>query len=147
MCTVWHVDKYKITFKLVIDYWSQGPVPGRGPAVEKHCCRGLHSEELRHLYASQNVTVIKSRRMWWAGHIAQIGELRNTYCISVGKREEMRPLRRICWEVMDWIHVAQDRDQWWALVNTVMIEFRKRRVISWLGDYYFLKRDSAPLVS
>jgi len=21
---------------------------------------------------------------------------------------------------MDWIHVAQNRDQWWALVNTVM---------------------------
>jgi hypothetical protein len=27
---------YKITFKCVIDHWSQGPVPGRGPAVEKH---------------------------------------------------------------------------------------------------------------
>jgi hypothetical protein len=22
--------------------------------------------------------------------------------------------------VMDWIHLAQDRDQWWAVVNTVM---------------------------
>jgi len=21
---------------------------------------------------------------------------------------------------VDWIHLAQDRDQWWALVNTVM---------------------------
>jgi hypothetical protein len=21
---------------------------------------------------------------------------------------------------MDWIHLAQDRDQWWALVNMVM---------------------------
>jgi hypothetical protein len=21
---------------------------------------------------------------------------------------------------MDWIHLAQDRDQWWVLVNTVM---------------------------
>jgi hypothetical protein len=21
---------------------------------------------------------------------------------------------------MDWIYLAQDRDQWWALVNTVM---------------------------
>jgi hypothetical protein len=36
MYTVWHADKYKITFKLVIDHWSQGPVPGRDPAVEKH---------------------------------------------------------------------------------------------------------------
>jgi hypothetical protein len=39
MYTVWHVDKYKITFKLVIDHWSQGPVPARGPAVEKHWAR------------------------------------------------------------------------------------------------------------
>ena len=39
MCTVWHVDKYKITFKLVIKSRriSRGPVAGRGPAVEKHC--------------------------------------------------------------------------------------------------------------
>jgi hypothetical protein len=24
------------------------------------------------------------------------------------------------WNGMDWIHLAQDRDQWRALVNTVM---------------------------
>ena len=44
ICTVWHVDKYKITIKLVINsrrisrgpYWCEGPVRGRGPAVEKH---------------------------------------------------------------------------------------------------------------
>jgi hypothetical protein len=24
------------------------------------------------------------------------------------------------WEVMDWIHLAQDRDRWWAFTNTVM---------------------------
>jgi len=41
MCTVWHVDKYKITFKLVINSRriSRGPVPGRGPAFEKHWSR------------------------------------------------------------------------------------------------------------
>jgi hypothetical protein len=26
----------------------------------------------------------------------------------------------IGWDVMDWIDLAQDRDQWMALVNTVM---------------------------
>jgi hypothetical protein len=29
-------------------------------------------------------------------------------------------LREKGWEVVDWIHLAQDRDQWWALVNTVI---------------------------
>jgi hypothetical protein len=29
-------------------------------------------------------------------------------------------LTEIAWEVVDWIHLAQDKDQWWALVNTVM---------------------------
>jgi hypothetical protein len=29
-------------------------------------------------------------------------------------------LRKIRWDGMDWIELAQDRDQWRALVNTVM---------------------------
>jgi hypothetical protein len=29
-------------------------------------------------------------------------------------------LREIGWESVDWIHLAQDRDQWWALMNMVM---------------------------
>jgi hypothetical protein len=29
-------------------------------------------------------------------------------------------LWEIEWEVVDYIHVSQDRDQWWAVVNTVM---------------------------
>jgi hypothetical protein len=29
-------------------------------------------------------------------------------------------LREIWWKGVDWIHLAQDRDQWQALVNTVM---------------------------
>jgi hypothetical protein len=29
-------------------------------------------------------------------------------------------LRKIVWEGVDWIHLAQDRDECWALVNTVM---------------------------
>jgi hypothetical protein len=28
--------------------------------------------------------------------------------------------REMEWNFMDWIDLAQDRDQWWALVNTVM---------------------------
>jgi hypothetical protein len=29
-------------------------------------------------------------------------------------------LREIGWEGVDWIHLAQDKDQWWAFVNTLM---------------------------
>jgi hypothetical protein len=47
----------------------------------------------------------------------------NSIKISVGKtwveNIEM-DLREIGWDVMDWIELAQDRDQWRALVNTVM---------------------------
>jgi hypothetical protein len=36
--------------------------------------------------------MIKSRRMRWAGHVAQLGEKRNEYRILVGKPEGNRPL-------------------------------------------------------
>jgi len=29
-------------------------------------------------------------------------------------------LREIWWENVDWMHLAQDRDQWQAVVNTVI---------------------------
>jgi hypothetical protein len=29
-------------------------------------------------------------------------------------------LKEIVWESVDWTHVAQDRDQWRAVVNTLM---------------------------
>jgi hypothetical protein len=32
-------------------------------------------------------------------------------------------LREVEWDIMDWINLAQDRDQWRALMNTVM-DFR-----------------------
>jgi hypothetical protein len=79
--------------------------------------------------------VIKSRRMRWVGYVAHLGGMRNAYKILAGKPEGKRPLERygrrwevnirmnlrvIDWESMDWIHVAEDRDQWRAAVNTIM---------------------------
>jgi hypothetical protein len=64
-----------------------------------------------------------------------MGEKRNTYRMLVGKPEGKRPLdwlrrrwvdnikfdlREIGWGSIDWIDLAQDRDQWTAVVNTVM---------------------------
>jgi hypothetical protein len=40
-------------------------------------------------------------------------------------------LREIGWDGMDWINLAQDRDQWRALVNTaVNFGFHKTVIIS-----------------
>jgi hypothetical protein len=45
---------------------------------------------------------------------------------------------------MDLMHLAQDRDQWQAHVNTVInLGFQKRQGVSWGGDYYLLKKDCA----
>jgi hypothetical protein len=70
--------------------------------------------------------MIKSRRMQWAGHVARIGAKMNAYRILVGKPEGKRPLgrprcrwvgnikmdlREIGWDGVDWIDLAQDRDE------------------------------------
>jgi hypothetical protein len=64
-----------------------------------------------------------------------MGEKRNAYRIFVGLPEGKRPLgisrrrwvdnikmdlREIGWDDMDWIDLAQNMDQWSALVDTVM---------------------------
>jgi hypothetical protein len=86
--------------------------------------RKLHNDELHNLYSSPNiVTLIKSRRLRWAGHVARMGKGKGIYRLSVGrpegKRSLGRPRRR--WEdniKMDlretgidganWIRLAQD---------------------------------------
>jgi hypothetical protein len=93
--------------------------------------RKLHNE-LHNLYSSPCIIrIIKSRRMRRAGHVVRMGAKRNAYRILVGKAEGKRPqgrprhkwednirmdLREIGWGGMDWIDLAQDRDQWRALV-------------------------------
>jgi hypothetical protein len=46
------------------------------------------------LYGSGIIKMIKSRRMRWAGHVAQMGEKGNVYRILVGKPNGKRPLGR-----------------------------------------------------
>jgi hypothetical protein len=63
------------------------------------------------------------------------GEKRNAYWLLVGKPEGRRPLGRprrrwvddirvdlveVGWGDVDWIGLAQDRDRWRALVNSVL---------------------------
>jgi hypothetical protein len=68
------------------------------------------------------------------GQVARMGEMRNVYNILAGKPEWKRPfgrlrrrwediridIREIRWEGVEWMHLAQDRDQWRTLVNSVM---------------------------
>jgi hypothetical protein len=98
--------------------------------------RKLHSEELHNLYSSPNIiSQIKSRRMRWAGHVARMGKERKMYKVSVGKPKGKRSLGRsrcrwedgirmdlkeIGWESVEWFQLAQDRNRWRAVVNTVM---------------------------
>jgi hypothetical protein len=57
--------------------------------------RRLHNEELNDLYSSpNNIRVIKSRKMRWAGHVARMGEGRDAYRILVGRPEGRRRLDR-----------------------------------------------------
>jgi hypothetical protein len=99
----------------------------------------LHNEELRDLCSSPSIfRTIKCRRMRWARHIARMGEeaeKKNTYRVLVGKPEGKRPLGRprrkwvdnirmdlgeVGWGDVDWIGLAQDRNRWRALVNSVL---------------------------
>jgi hypothetical protein len=89
--------------------------------------RRLHNDGLRNLYASSYIIrAIKSRKMRLAEHAARMGEIGKRIKILVGKPEGKRPLGRprrgwemifrmditeMGWEVVDWIHLAQDRDK------------------------------------
>jgi len=69
--------------------------------------------------------VIRWGRVRWAGLVVRMVEIRNAYKILVGKPEGKRPLvkpttrceyirtdlKEIGWEGVDWVHLAQDRDQ------------------------------------
>jgi hypothetical protein len=57
--------------------------------------RNLQYEELHDSYSSPSIIIrMKSRWMRWAGHVVQIGEMRNAYRLLVGKPEERRPIGR-----------------------------------------------------
>jgi hypothetical protein len=70
-----------------------------------------------------------------AGHVARMGENRNAYRLLVGKPEGKRRLERprrkwvvtirmdlgeVGWGDVDWIGLAQDRNRWRAVVNSVL---------------------------
>jgi hypothetical protein len=79
--------------------------------------------------------VIKSRRMRWAGHVERMGYRRDAYRVEVGRTNKQTTIGRsrrrwkdsinmnlqeVGWVCMDWFFLAQDKDNWRALVNAVM---------------------------
>jgi hypothetical protein len=107
-----------------------------GPKREEVAGDWTIIKELHNLYASpDSVRVIKSSRRRWAGYVVLVEEVRNAYKLLVRKPNGKKPLgrprrrwednirmdlREIVWKFSDWMHLAQDRDQWQTLVYTVM---------------------------
>jgi hypothetical protein len=73
--------------------------------------------------------------MTWAEYVACMGEGRKVYKVLMGKPKRKRPLERlrhrwedgirmdfreIGWGSVEWIHLAQDREQWQTVLNAVM---------------------------
>jgi hypothetical protein len=99
--------------------------------------RKLHNEELCDLYSSPSVIrMIKSGRMRWAGHVTRMGEKRDACRLLAGKPEGKRSqgrsrrrwvdniridLGEVGWGDVRWIGLAQDSDNWRALVNAVKV--------------------------
>jgi hypothetical protein len=97
--------------------------------------RELHNEELHDLYSSPKIVrVIKSRRMRWAGHVAQME--RREACIEfwwgnlrerdhwgdpgLGEDNIRMDLQEVGCGGMDWIGLAQNSDRWRSILNAVM---------------------------
>jgi hypothetical protein len=85
--------------------------------------------------------------MRWAEHVAVVREMQTK--VLVGKFEWKRPLgrRRRRWkdniqmdikeiqqEGVDWIHLAQVRDRWRALVNTIMNLWVPQNAVNFLTN-------------
>jgi hypothetical protein len=115
-----------------VDLYIHSPIRLHGIVLSYSHERKLHNEELCDLYSSPSIIrIIKSRKMRWAGHVAQMGEKRNAYRLLVGKRPLGRPRHRcvdnirmdlgeVGWSNVDWIGLAQDSNRWRALVNSVL---------------------------
>jgi hypothetical protein len=98
--------------------------------------RKLYNEELHDLYSSPSIIrIMKARGMRWTGHVALMGEKKNAYRLLLGKPDGRKPLGRprrrwldnirmdlveVGWGDVDWIDLAQDRDRWRTLVNSVL---------------------------
>jgi hypothetical protein len=98
----------------------------------------IRTQDVEHhnFHASPNIMRMnKVKEDEMGGECSTHGRNEKWYTIFIRKLEGKRPLvrprrrwedtirldrREIGWEVVDWIILAQDRDQWRAVVSTVM---------------------------
>jgi hypothetical protein len=74
--------------------------------------RRMHNEELHNLFSSPNIiSMLKSRRMRWVGHVVRMGTKRNAYRILVRRLEGKRPLGRPRRSWVDNIKMDLKRDR------------------------------------
>jgi hypothetical protein len=75
----------------------------------------LHNEEIHKLCSSPNIIrQIKAWMMWWAGHVARVGEERKMYRVLLRRPEGKRPrgIPRLRWECE--IRMAFGESEWGA---------------------------------
>jgi hypothetical protein len=85
-------------------------------------------EEQLHKFIPRDhiIRMIKSGRIRWERHVAHTGDIRKAYEFFVviprrrWKDNIKTNLRDTVWDLLDWIHMAQDGDLWRALPDTVM---------------------------
>ena len=126
-----HASCFVRVSNLVSDIKARTSAVGAGKVCgpkRKQVSRELrkpHSEELHQVW------MIKSSRTGWNRHVACTCHKRNGYRVLVGKPKGKVPARRPrrTWEDnikvefkgnVNYINLAQDRNKWRTLVNTVM---------------------------
>jgi hypothetical protein len=104
--------------------------------------------------------MIKSRWLGWTGNVIRTREKRNAYGFGgKARRKETTKKTRHRWENnikmnqeigwcgIDWIDLAQDVDQWTALLNTVMnlrVSIEILEIVEKLRNWRLFKTGSDP---
>ena len=100
--------------------------------------RRLHNKEHYALYPSPNIIrVIKSRRLWWTGHVARMGKSRGAYKVLMGKREGRNHLeepgadRRI---ILKWV---LGKWEGWTWTGSIWIRIGRSNGLLWMRGWIF----------
>jgi hypothetical protein len=86
---------------------------------EQENWRRLHNEELHNLCDSCRVRQRYENEYKYL--VGKSGVDRQLGRIMCGQKDKIKmDMKEVGWEAVDWTNLARDRDQWWAVLNTVM---------------------------